>query len=432
MKPWLVTILLTGCYMLSIIDRQVIAFVALDIKRDLAISDFELGLVQGFAFSIFYAAAGIPLGWAIDRFPRTRLIAGALIIWSGMTICCGFARGFASLALSRIGVGAGEAVLTPGAYSIMSDSFPRRHFATASMIYSLGAPFAAAGAAWLSATMLASAADDGTVILPLIGPIAGWRAVFLVAGAPGIVLALLVLAIREPRRQGGSGESEYDGALLPFLRQNWTVHLVFAASSMLTVVIHYCFAAWSPAILGRVFAWNPAQIGAALGMIAVVCGILGCLLGGVTSSWLLRRERPSSMLRVAGIAVGVTALSGLAAPFLSTGGQFVATVAVAGIATPLLLMVGPTLLQVITPAELRGRMTATFMFINVGLGAGAGPSLVGALSTYFFRPDQLALALGCVVAGAGLLAAIGFLSLVGSVDAYVARMGGSIRLGDQG
>jgi MFS family permease len=418
---WLMTILLTICYAASIIDRSIIAFLAQHIRRDLGISDFQLGLVQGFAFSVFYAVAAIPLGWAIDRFSRRNLIAAAMIVWSAMTMVCAFARSFTMLTLGRVGVGAGEAALTPGAYSIMGDTVMRRQFPIASMIYSLGGPIASAGAAALSGTMLAHASQSGTITLPLLGVVADWRAVLIVASVPGVFLALILLLMPEPRRADAcASNAAQRSSMVKFLRAHWRTHVVYACVAMFTVLIAYCFSAWSPSLLTRKFGWSAADVGTALGLINLLCGVAGCLLGGMLASWLVRRQQPSSILFVLVSAMAIMGLCGVFVPLLGSGRQYVVIASIAGTVSPLLFMVTATFLQLITPSPLRGRMMALFMFINVGIGAGAGPTLVGAFSTYVFSPAQLPLAMGTVLMGASCIAGFGFLALFRPIRSYCA------------
>ncbi|MBC2669296.1 MFS transporter [Novosphingobium piscinae] len=418
LSAWLLTLLLTGCYVLSVIDRNIISFVAVDIKRDLGISDLQLGMVQGFAFSIFYAVAGLPLGWAIDRFQRRRLLAAALFVWSGMTMLCGAAQSFLTLAIGRVGVGAGEAALTPGSYSMMSDVFAKSQFARASAIYSLGPPLAAAGAAGLSGFVLSQAGADGTVTLPFLGTLQGWRALFIIAGAPGLVLAAILLLVSEPARSRPAAAKDGGDKLLRFLAINWRTHGMFCIAVMLSVLIGTSYSAWVPATLERTFGWNKVEISKLLAVVGLVCGISGSFIGGVLSSWLIARDRAIHILYIGlGCAV-VTLICGFGISGVASSTLFLITLALAGVIHPLVMMISPTFLQIITPANLRGRMTAAFLFINIGVGSGAGPTLVGFFSTYVFGAKALPSALGTVSAGASVLALAAYFYVIRKMPAY--------------
>jgi MFS family permease len=408
-RGWAMAVFLAVCYTLSIVDRQVIAFVATDIKRDLGISDFQLGLVQGFIFSICYALASVPLGWAIDRFRRTRVLGLCLLVWTGSTFACGLSGGFRSLVVARIGIGAGEAALTPGAFSLLADMLPRRQFAAASAVYSLGAPLAVALAALISGFILGSAVD-GRIDLPMIGSVAAWRATFFAAALPGVLLGIVFFLLREPPRRANAAVGAAAEALLPFLRRRWAVYGAFALLGTLPVVLFYAFNAWNPSVLGRDFGWSPGRIGTTLGSIGAISGLAGLAIGGTLTSWLAH-HRPARIVWILAGGHAIVAVCGFAALFVRSGGEYVAVAAVAVAIAPAMMMVGPVLLQIVTPPPLRGRMTALFLLVGTGAGAGAGPTVVGALSSFVFPQSHLALAVGTAALGAGLIGTIGFLAL---------------------
>ena len=413
-RDWLMVALFMLAYILSGVDRQMLAFVALDIKRDLHISDFEIGLLQGVAFALFYAIAGLPLGWAIDSGPRIRIIGLAMTVWSGMTVLSGFARGFPSLAFGRVGVGVGEAALTPGVYSILGDIFPKRQIGTASLLYSLGAPLSLAVAALVSA-FVHGAATGAVMELPLIGPVATWRMAFVIAGAPGLLMAGFIFALREPRRGPSHADDRQGLRLLPYLRTHWRVEGIYAVGATALVCVHYSIAAWSPALLSQALHWTPKAVAVTLGGIGLFGGATGCVLGGLAANWGLRRSRPAAVVGILGVISAGMATVGLALPLIDAGWQAIAALAISGVLTPMALMLIPTVLQVFTPSGLRGRMTAFFMFANIGFGAGVGPALVGWFSSFIFGANHLGISIGVVVMGAGILALISFMFLVVNV-----------------
>lgn len=185
--------------LLNFVDRQLLTILAVDIKRDLAISDSEFGFLYGTAFGVFYALFGIPLGKLADRYSRTRLLAMGLTLWSAMTALSGFSRSFFQLGAARIGVGVGEATAGPCAYSLLSDYFPPRRRATAIAIYSAGV-YLGGGISLFLGTSIASAWENG--FAPGTHPLglAGWQAAFLAVGLPGLLLAMWVRSLPEPVR----------------------------------------------------------------------------------------------------------------------------------------------------------------------------------------------------------------------------------------
>lgn len=211
---WYALSVLVLVYVVNFIDRQILSILVGDIKRDLGVSDAQIGFLYGTAFAVFYALFGIPLGRLADSWHRGRLMAIGLALWSSMTALSGFASSFTMLAAARIGVGIGEASASPAAYSMISDSFPKERRATALSIYSSGLYVGGAlslpiGGAVLSRWNTAWP-DPATAPLGL----AGWQAAFLAVGLPGLLLALWVLSLKEPLR-GAS-----DGTPQPVVRPN--------------------------------------------------------------------------------------------------------------------------------------------------------------------------------------------------------------------
>ena len=204
---WYALGLLVIVYLLNFVDRQILSILANDIKADLGLDDAQLGFLYGTAFAIFYALFGIPLGRLADGWNRTRLLAAGLALWSLMTALCGAAAGFATLFLARVGVGIGEATANPCAYSLIADWFPQRVRATALAIYSSGL-FVGSGLSLLVGGLIVQSWNAAWPEGAPLG-LAGWQAAFVAVGAPGLVLALWVLSLREPTRgafEGGASQ----------------------------------------------------------------------------------------------------------------------------------------------------------------------------------------------------------------------------------
>jgi MFS family permease len=192
-------------YILNFIDRQILSILVGDIKRDLQVSDAQIGFLYGTAFAVFYALFGIPLGRLADSWYRGRLMAMGLALWSSMTAFSGFASTFGMLAAARIGVGIGEASASPAAYSMISDYFPKERRATALSIYSsglyIGGGISLPIGGFVVSRWTAAYPDPATAPLGL----AGWQAAFIAVGLPGLLLALWVLSLREPQRGASDG-----------------------------------------------------------------------------------------------------------------------------------------------------------------------------------------------------------------------------------
>ncbi|MGD0438366.1 MAG: MFS transporter [Bryobacteraceae bacterium] len=163
---------LTLCYMLSFVDRQILSLLVSPIQRDLGASDTRMGLLQGLAFAIFYTLAGLPLGRLVDTRNRRNLVMAGVAVWSVFTSGCSVARSFLSLFLARMGVGVGEATLNPAAFSIISDYFPPERLATATSVFYLGALLGSGLAFAVGGSIVDAVMKMGTVHLPLLGSMA--------------------------------------------------------------------------------------------------------------------------------------------------------------------------------------------------------------------------------------------------------------------
>jgi len=211
-------------YMLNFIDRQILSILAEDVKRDLHLSDSDLGFLYGTAFGVFYALFGIPLGRLADTISRVRLMTIGLALWSTMTALSGLSRSGGQLAAARIGVGIGEATASPCAYSLLSDWFPKEKRATALAIYSSGLYLGGGLSLFIGGTIV----ESWNAAFPDGGPLGlrGWQAAFMAVGLPGLMLALWVASLREPVR----GQS--DGIVTPTAPQPYRLFL----AELLTII----------------------------------------------------------------------------------------------------------------------------------------------------------------------------------------------------
>src|SRR5690242_3960499 len=192
--------MLTVIYILSFIDRQILALIVKPIKTDLQITDFQISLLMGFSFVFFYTLFGIPLGRLADTKSRRAIIAVGCALWSFMTAMCGVAQNYLQIFLCRLGVGVGEAALSPSAFSMISDSFRKERLATAISVYSMGIYMGAGFAYLLGGIVVRLATSQEMYHFPIVGDIRPWQVIFFVVGLPGIFLGLLMYTIKEPVR----------------------------------------------------------------------------------------------------------------------------------------------------------------------------------------------------------------------------------------
>src|SRR5271163_4923268 len=200
---WYSVAVLMLMYIFSFIDRTTISLIVEPMKRDLHISDTQMGMLQGLAFALLYTFLGLPIARLSDRHSRRAIIAGGVFIWSIMATLCGLARSAPRLFMARIGVGVGEAALSPAAYSIITDSFPRSKLGGAFGVYNVGITIGAGTALLVGGIVVGAVSRAGaSYTLPLFGPVHAWQMVVFLLGAPGGVVPLLLLTFREPKRSG--------------------------------------------------------------------------------------------------------------------------------------------------------------------------------------------------------------------------------------
>ena len=336
-NAWITLAALLCAYVLAFVDRQAPSLLTEPLKRALRLDDAQASLLLGPAFGVVLALAGLPLARRIDSGRRIRLIALATGFWSLMTLGCGLAAGYGMLLLFRMGVGLGEAALTPAAHAVIAESFPARRVGFALGLYGAGAYLGMGLAYWGGGHLLALVASSGGA-----GAFAPWRVAFLTFGAPGLLVAGWIATRPEPPR--GLGRGAWDGSLRSTLRFFWrrrgavaTVNLTLAFVAMTA----YATTAWAPSLLVRAYGLTTSQAGVALGPLVAATGLGGALLGGLAAD-LAERRWPDGRLRVMTIAALATAPFAAAAPLASTAGTCLACLGGVFFLTTVAVSVGPS------------------------------------------------------------------------------------------
>jgi MFS family permease len=361
--------LLTVVYVVNFVDRQILSILLQSIKRDLGLSDLQLGLLSGTAFGLFYATLGVPIARLADVFSRKWVISVCLTIWSGMTALCGTAAGFGILLAYRVGVGIGEAGGSPPAHSLISDYFRPERRATALGVFSLGVPigiligFLAGG--WLDQTL-------------------GWRQAFVVVGLPGLVLAVLVaLTLKEPRRghsEGLESTGEVPGAG-DVIRHLWGLrtfrHVSLGAA--LYAFVGYSVVTWAPAFLIRSHGMETGAIGTWLSLIFGLGGGVGVLAGGALADrWAV--SDPRGRVWIPALAM----LAGFPFAFVIylTDDTTLALVTLIGPSVFGLMYQAPAfaVTQSLATVKMRATAAAVLLFVINIVGLALGPAVTGALS----------------------------------------------------
>ena len=293
---WYVVAVLMVVYVFSFIDRQILSLLVGPIRRDLAISDTQMSLLMGFSFALFYTFFGLPLGRLADSRSRRGLIAAGVFTWSLMTAGCGLARQYWHFLVLRLGVGVGEAALSPSAYSMIADYFPPRKLATALSVYAIGIYIGSGLAFLLGGVVVGLVSEQGTWTVPIIGAIRPWQVVFLAVGLPGVLLTLLMGTVREPiRARPAQGDARRATRAVPIrevwahIRRNGRTFFCHNLGYSLLAFAGYGGAAWIPTFLQRTHGVSARDAGIWFGVIVMICGTLGIVCGGRIADWLLAR-----------------------------------------------------------------------------------------------------------------------------------------------
>src|SRR5499426_1135660 len=202
-RAWYAVFVFALALMINILDRQIVSLIVEPIKRDLHLSDTQMGWLMGPAFVIFYMILGLPIARMVDYRSRRTILGVGVAIWSFMTSLCGFAKGFWQLLVCRVGVGSGEACSGPSTFSMLADLFPKEKLPRAIAFLNFGFYAGNGLALIIGGTIVQAFADAPPVTLPLIGvTMRGWQSTFFVVGLPGLIVAALMATVREPKRRG--------------------------------------------------------------------------------------------------------------------------------------------------------------------------------------------------------------------------------------
>ena len=367
---WYVLAALTLVCTLNYLDRCLIVLLLQPIKEDLGLSDTQLGFLTGIAFALCYATLGIPVARWADRGNRSTIASIAIALWGTTVMLCIFVTSFFQLVLARVAAGIGESGCLPPTYSLVGDYFPKPSERIRAMTFY-----------WL-ASPLASLVSF--VLGGWLNERYGWRLTFLLAGIPGLVLAVLVkMTVVEPRRYLKEDRDSHRAACRAssVVAHLWSLpssrHLSIAV--VLVFTVGYGLAPWYAAFMIRSHGMGIAELGVWLGAIFGISGIAGILLGGyIAERWFSHDESLQTRLS----AISSVALVPCFVLFLLLPKKVDALMALIPLSVTFLLFMGPTfaLLQRLVPDGMRATTLAVIMLLANLVGMGIGPQLVGILS----------------------------------------------------
>lgn len=395
---WGVAALLTLCFTLAYVDRQVISLLVAPIKADLGLSDTEVGLLQGISFSLFYVAASIPLAWLADRYSRARIMGGCIVVWSLSTMLCGLVSNFHQLLGARVGVAAGEAGLPPSALTVLSNLFDARRLAVATSIFMLS-PFLGGGIALMGGGVLYEAsAHWNWPELPGIGPLERWQQVFVVVGMPGVFAGLMVWLLVPDLRASGPATRRTDAPnLLGWVRSQRRFFVNYILAISLTSMLLSTYVAWLPAAMMRNHGANEAQVGAVFGPSFLLCGAAGALFAGLLLSRAGGRAPVGSVVRFMRRNIALLVPFAIIAPQMPSLMLEALTFGVAIFLISSIISMSSLPLQFAVPDGLRAQAIAVMGLASALIGTGLGPVFAGILSDLIgSEPRALSLALSLI------------------------------------
>jgi MFS family permease len=395
---WLLAALLALASIVSQFDRTVINLTVQPLKAAFDLDDTHFGMLQGIAFGLFYVVACVPLGRMADRYQRRWIIAGGLFLFSCFAMGSGLATSFAVLFLTRVGVGVGEATLTPSGLSMLSDHFPPDQLGRPVGAFLMSAPFGQ-GLAFILGGSLLQWLSTSSILTS--GPLAGlqpYQAAFIIVGAPGLLLVPLFLMLREPVRRGGGKEPMPFSEVVGIVRSRSAALIpMFAGFSMVTLVVYAIFI-WAPAMFQRSYGWNPGQIGLGFGVILMTCGMSGAYFSGWLTDRLTRKGYLDAPLLVAGYGFVGCGCFGAAAALMPSAPLALAFFAPAIFLSNMPFACAATSIQLIIPNRARAQVSALYITLTTLVGLSIGPMVIGLMTDHLFRdPADVRYSLAIIV-----------------------------------
>ncbi|MEY3138068.1 MAG: hypothetical protein RL580_1800 [Pseudomonadota bacterium] len=392
---WYVVVVLLLAYILAFVDREIIALLVPDIKASLQISDTQMSFLLGGAFAVFYTFFGVMIAWFADRGNRRWLIFAGVTFWSIMTAACGFSTSYAALFLARVGVGAGESALNPSALSMLKDYFPPDRIGRAVGLYTAGVSSGSGIAFIFGGALYPKLKEAGPVELPLLGWHEPWQLMFIYVGLPGLLIALLVLTIREPIRReflltGRKPEATPVLQTMRYLIARWRAFLIlfFALSGL--AIMAYGIGFWIPEFLRRTYDLSPQELGYWIqwrGVITIAFGLIGVLIGGWMCDYFQKRYEDGyvrvCLVSFIVMAFGYCLFTLMPTPQLAVLFLIPATL---GAAAP--TAAGAAAVVSIAPPTMRAQCVAFYYFILNAVGFFVGPTAVALVTDFYFADEE--------------------------------------------
>ena len=392
---WYVVAVLLLTSIMGYIDRLVMGFLIEPIKAELSLSDTQMGMLNGFAFTVFYVLMGLPLGRMADTFNRKYLLSVCITLWSAMTALCGLASSYVSMFLARVGVGVGEAGLNPSSISIIGDLFSKENVTKPVSVFTLSFYIGGGLAIMLGGKLVEFFASMGQISLFGFDDISGWRLVFIIVGLLGFICVfLLLLTVKEPVRGATSARSS-DAVkyslkdIFAYMKSHKMLYFWLYGGLLLFGFYMYSIQTWYAAMMMRNYAVTPGEISTSFGLTYLVCGVIGALCVSTLVAFWRNRGIKEAPITVCSYAIGAMLLPALLGPLMPTLELSIAMFGIVKFCWAVTITVSLAAVAIVTPSAMRGLMVSVYMVLMNITGGAFGATIVGLLSDHVFGEENL-------------------------------------------
>jgi MFS family permease len=386
---WFTVCMTTLVAIMSQIDRGILALFVQPMKRDFGLSDTQVSLLLGTAFTLAYVVGGPPLSRIADNGVRKTVISGCLAVWSVATACCGISQSFWAFFFARAVIGGTESGCGPASLSMIADAVPHKRMPMAYALYNSGFLGGQALSMIIGGVLIGLLAGVGPIRIAGIGTIFNWQLVFILLGAIGLVIALLfAITVPEPPRRGSTRKEGYPlREVIGFIISQRAFHLRFLCAALLATFQVYGLLAWMPAFYERTYGWGPATIGPLLGIFTLVASTIG-LFAGARLAEILGRKYEDANMRVYFIAFTCGLPFGVIAPLMPNPWLALTFYAMSQACGAMGSPVFSAALQVASPNEMRSQVTALYFVVANAIAGSLGPTIIALLTDYVAHSEN--------------------------------------------
>ena len=380
---------------INFLDRGILNLLIEPVKHDLHLTDVQVSYLVGIAFVLFYVILGLPIARLVDSKSRRLIIGLGILTWSFMTAFCGLAQSFWQLFVGRVGVGVGEACNGPSTYSMLADLFPHEKLPRAISVLNFGFVTGTALASLLGGAVIHFVSTLPPISFPVVGVLRPWQLTFILVAMPGFVVASLFTTVQEPLRRGRvilAGQAVQSlpvREVVRFLVANRGTYGPMFLGLAFNSVVFFGIQTWTPAFFSRTFGWTPAQIGVIFGLVLLIVAPVGLMCGSLLAERFAKRGRADANLLVTLIAFALAVPASILFPLMPTPELSIAMLGVLFFVA--MLSPGPqnAALQIITPNQMRGQVTALYLFVFNAIGFGTGATVVAFVTDHIFHNEAL-------------------------------------------